>query len=121
MRSGATVPQWPDDRFIEFLMGAVFVFIKETFPFSRLVNSATATSERGKEAVGRSALSRFRPWFLYSLPKSRQLGNPNDKGAIFGTPGGRALPFRIYLEMLVLEMFRDAPGLFHLDLFGRGV
>jgi len=33
----------------------------------------------------------------------------------------RVLPFWIYRKMLVLEMLRDALGLFHLDLFGRGI
>ena len=40
-------------------LGEVFLFMKQTFPFPRLVNCATATSERGKETVGRSALSRI--------------------------------------------------------------
>ena len=31
------------------------------------------------------------------------------------------LAFRVYREMLVLEVFRHALCLFHLDLFGRGV
>ena len=31
------------------------------------------------------------------------------------------LSLRIYREMLVFQMFRDAFGLFHFDLFGRGV
>src|SRR6266571_5920747 len=32
-----------------------------------------------------------------------------------------SLAFRIYREMLVLEVLRDALCLFHLDLFGRGI
>src|SRR5437773_681760 len=59
MRSPRTFPQGRDDRFIEFVVDEVFVFIKQAFLCCRLVNCATATSERGKEAVGRRALSRI--------------------------------------------------------------
>ena len=52
-------PRRKGDQLIEFVAVEVFVFIKQTFPFPRLVNSANCRSERGKEAVGGERLSRI--------------------------------------------------------------
>jgi hypothetical protein len=52
-------PRRKGDQLIEFVAVEVFVFIKQTFPSPRLVNSATAGLKERGEAVGRSALSRI--------------------------------------------------------------
>ena len=49
-------PRRKRDRLIEFLVGEVFVFIKQTFPFSRLVNSAIAGLNEGKKLSGEAPL-----------------------------------------------------------------
>src|SRR5947208_14428362 len=61
MRSPAILPQWRDDRFIEFVGGEVFVFIKTTFLFPRLVNCATAGLNEGKKLSGEAPSPGFRP------------------------------------------------------------
>src|SRR5262249_53123731 len=57
------------DRLIDFLVSEVFVFIKQTFPFSRLVNCATAGLKEGKKLSGEALSPGFRPRFLYFLPQ----------------------------------------------------
>src|SRR5262249_8146779 len=57
------------DRLIEFLVNEVFVFIKQTFLFPRLVNCATADLNEGKKLSGEAPSPGFRSWFLYFLPK----------------------------------------------------
>jgi hypothetical protein len=47
-----------NERFIEFVKGEVSVFIKEIFPFTRLINSATTGLNEGKKLSGGSAISR---------------------------------------------------------------
>src|SRR5262249_36661041 len=71
--SGASVRQWRNRRVDGVLASGVGVVIKQAFLFSRLVNCATERSERGKEAVGRSALSRVQALLSEFLPKFRQL------------------------------------------------
>src|SRR5437016_1918943 len=70
MRSPATLPQRRDDGFIEFVVGEVFVFIKQPFPFPRLVNCATAGLNEGKKLSGEAPSPGFRPWFLLCLAKN---------------------------------------------------
>src|SRR5262245_44893089 len=87
MRNPATVPQWRNERFIEFVVAEVFFFIEQTFLFSRLVNCATARSERGKEAVGRSALSRIQILVSVCFAKS-----PARLASQFATEANARLP-----------------------------
>ena len=47
--------------------------------------------------------------------------NPRDSFRNGIAKGEGQLSLWIYREMFVFQMFRDAFGLFHLDLFGRGV
>ena|SRR5438034_92111 len=60
------------ERFIEFVVREVFLFIKQTFPSPELINSAIAGLNGGEEAVGRSALSRIQTCFQEFCEKSRQ-------------------------------------------------
>src|SRR5947208_15517235 len=69
MRSPAILPQWRDDRFIEFVVGEVFVFIKQPFCSPRLVNCATAGLNEGKKLSGEAPSPGFRPWFLQIVQK----------------------------------------------------
>src|SRR5262249_42108526 len=57
------------DQFIEFVVSEVFVFMKQTFLFPRLVNCATAGLNEGKKLSGEAPSPGFRSWFLYVLPK----------------------------------------------------
>src|SRR5947209_20052646 len=72
------------DRLIEFAVSEVFVFIKQTFPFSRLVNCATARLNEGKKLSGEAPSPGFRPWFVEVLPKISRAGQgKNFQFAIF--------------------------------------
>jgi len=64
-----TLPQWRNERFIEFFVSEVFVFIKQAFPSPRLVDSATAGLKKGKKLSGEALSPGFKPWFLQVLPK----------------------------------------------------
>jgi hypothetical protein len=57
------------DRFIEFLMGEVFVFINYSVP--PMVNCATAGLKRGKKLSGEAPSPRFRSWFKEFCKKFR--------------------------------------------------
>jgi hypothetical protein len=65
-------------RLIQFVVGKVFVFIKQTFLFPRLVNSATADLEK-EESCREKPLSQFQdvPQLLplYSAVSQEILGN----------------------------------------------
>src|SRR5947209_16763080 len=52
------------DRLIEFAVSEVFVFIKQTFPFPRLVDCATAGLNEGMKLSGEAPSPGFRPCFL---------------------------------------------------------
>src|SRR5437016_5439326 len=60
------------ERFIEFVVREVFLFIKQTFPSPELINSAIAGLNGGKKLSGRSALSRIQTCFQEFCEKSRQ-------------------------------------------------
>src|SRR5207247_9704678 len=62
-------PRRQSERLIEFVVGEVFVFIKQTFPFPRLVNSATAGLKGGEKLSGEALSPGFRSWFLEILQK----------------------------------------------------
>jgi hypothetical protein len=54
---------------IEFVMSEVFVFMKQTFPFPRLVNRATSGLNEGKKLSAEAPSPGFRRWFLEILQK----------------------------------------------------
>jgi hypothetical protein len=56
-------PRRKNERFIEFVVIEVFVFMKQTFPFPRLVNSATAGLKQGEKLSGEAPSPGFRSWF----------------------------------------------------------
>src|SRR5713101_2204257 len=58
------------ERFIEFVVGEVFVFIKQPFCSPRLVNCATAGLKEGKKLSGEAPSPGFRPWSLENLAKT---------------------------------------------------
>src|SRR5262245_22703171 len=76
MRNPATVRQWRNERFIEFVVAEVFFFIEQTFLFSRLVNCATARSERGKSCREKRSLPDPDLGFCMFCQKSRQIDKP---------------------------------------------
>jgi hypothetical protein len=58
-------------------MSEVFVFIKQTFPFPRLVNSAIEGLKEGKKLSGEALFPGFRLALPKSCEKSRQLVKTN--------------------------------------------
>ncbi len=57
------------EQLIEFVVGEVFAFIKQTFPLPRLVNSATAGLKEREKLSGEAPSPGFRSWFLEILQK----------------------------------------------------
>src|SRR5215467_14293691 len=81
-------PRCKGERYIEFVAGEVLAFIKQTFLFPRRVNSAIVGLNEGKEAVGRSALSRIQ--VLVSVLFAKNLANLASQ---FGARANRRFEF----------------------------
>src|SRR5256885_2342155 len=69
-----TPPQRRNERFIECVLSEVFVFIKQAFPFPRLVNRATAVLNGERSCREKRPLPGSDLGFCKSCQKSRQLG-----------------------------------------------
>src|SRR5947209_16751143 len=67
------------DRLIEFAVSEVFVFIKQTFLFPRLVNCATAGLKEGKKLSGEALSPGFRSWCLEILQKITPASQDNSQ------------------------------------------
>jgi len=102
-------PRCKGERSIEFVAGEVLAFIKQTFLFPRRVNSAIVGLNEGKEAVGRSALSRIQ--ILVSVLFAKNLGNLASQ---FGARANRRFEFhkrsqlfiRVHNETLAVAAMR---------------
>src|SRR6266487_1315145 len=57
------------EQLIEFVVGEVFVFIKQAFPFPRLINSATGGLKEREKLSGEAPSPGFRSCFLEILQK----------------------------------------------------
>jgi hypothetical protein len=77
-------PRRQGERLIEFVVGEVFVFIKQTFPFPDWL-FCDCRSERAGEVVGRSALSRIQ--ILVSGNSAKSLASSSNQFA--ATPNRR--------------------------------
>src|SRR5262245_46334801 len=63
------------NRVIEFVVREVFVFIKQTFPFPRLVTCPTESLKEGRSCREKRSLPDSDVGFAKSCQESRQLGN----------------------------------------------
>src|SRR5438093_9091675 len=96
MSRTATLPQWQDERFIELVVDEVFVFIKQTFLFPRLV--ATADLKEGKSCREK------RPLPDPDLPKLLPLSFARSQAIL----DNDSVAFRLQLIEPPLAMRQDA-------------